>query len=134
MPQTRISCEALLRGSDIHVLVTLPTDSGKSPCYSLLPKAFDCLRKATDSVSWTPCIVMVVSPLIVFMQDQVRAMSERNVSAVYAGRTDQLVTDIGLGKYQLVYFGPKSILTDSRWRDVLRSPTYCERLIGLILG
>jgi superfamily II DNA helicase RecQ len=32
--------------------------------------------------------VVIVSPLIALMQDQVRAMRERNVSAVYAGIAD----------------------------------------------
>jgi ATP-dependent DNA helicase RecQ len=93
----------------------------------LLPKAFDFLRHEEAS-----CIVVIVSPLIALMQDQVRAMTERKVSAVYAGKADdKLEADICSGKYQLVYFSPESLLLESRWRDMLQSPTYCERLVGL---
>ena len=60
------------------VFVCLPTGSGKSLCYCLLPKVFDKLKPCTHS-----SIVVVVSPLISLMKDQVRAMMERNISAVY---------------------------------------------------
>ena len=50
--------EHFLRGND--VFVSLPTGSGKSLCYCLLPKAFDLLR---DSNSVTKqSIAVVVSP------------------------------------------------------------------------
>lgn len=45
-----------LSGKD--VFVSLPTGSGKSLCYWVLPGAFDTLRKTKES------IVMVVSPLM----------------------------------------------------------------------
>ncbi len=52
----------------------------------------------------TQSIVLVVSPLIALMKDQVRAMRERDVTAVYAGEVDDDVeADICTGKYQLVY-------------------------------
>ena len=73
-----MAVRSFLSGKD--VFVCLPTGSGKSLCYCLLPKAFDYLRHVQDS-----SIVVVVSPLIALMKDQVRAMTERNVMAVYAG-------------------------------------------------
>ena len=62
------------------VLVCLPTGSGKSLCYCLLSKVFDILKMCN-----TTSIVLLVSTLIFLMKDQVRAMTERNVSAVYTG-------------------------------------------------
>ena len=60
--------------------------SGKSLCYCLLPKAFDLLRQTSADAL---CIVLVIfSPLIDLMQDQVRAMTECNIGAVYAGGAD----------------------------------------------
>ena len=121
--------KSFLAGSD--VFVCLPTGSGKSLCYCLLPKVFDFLRHATAETS---CIVVIVSPLIALMQNQVRAMTERKVSAVYAGNADdKLEADICSGKYQLVFISPESLLVESRWRDMLQSPIYCERLVGLIV-
>ena len=56
--QQQIVVEHFLRGND--VFVSLPTGSGKSLCYCLLPKAFDLLR---DSNSVTKqSIAVVVSP------------------------------------------------------------------------
>ena len=63
--------------------MSLPTGRGKSLCYCLLPKAFDVLRKVRNQ-----SIVVVVSPLIALMKDQVRATSQRNVTAVYTCETD----------------------------------------------
>ena len=92
------------------VFVSLPTGSGKSLCYCVLPKVFDYLRSSSAG-----SIVVVISPLIALMQDQVRAMTERGVKAVYAGGVDdKLEADVCAGDYQLVYFSPESILTENR--------------------
>lgn len=81
---------------DRDVFVSLPTGSGKSLCYCILPAVFDILREES-----TPSIVVVVSPLIALMKDQVRSLLDRGVPAVYVGGIDQ--ADICSGKYQLVY-------------------------------
>ena len=83
------------------MFVSLPTGSGKSLCYCLLPSVFDALR-VTEGRS----IVVIVSPLISLMKDQVRAMKERNMRAVYVGDCtddERAATDTCAGKYQLVY-------------------------------
>ena len=56
--------KSFLEGNDVFVI--LPTGSGKSLCFWLLPFAFDYLYERVDS------IVIVVSPLIALMKDQVR--------------------------------------------------------------
>ena len=48
-----------------YVFISLPTGSGKSLCYAVLPYAFDDLYHREGS------IVVVVSPLIALMKDQV---------------------------------------------------------------
>jgi superfamily II DNA helicase RecQ len=48
------------------VFVSLPTGFGKSLCYGCLPLVFDCVYKKEGS------IVLVISPLIALMKDQVR--------------------------------------------------------------
>ena len=48
------------------VFISLPTGSGKSFCFAVLPLAFDNLYQRVGS------IVIVVSPLIALMKDQVQ--------------------------------------------------------------
>ncbi len=129
-PKQEVAVRNFLKGRD--VFVCLPTGSGKSLCYCLLPEAFDYLRHTQDSSRHS--IVVVVSPLIALMKDQVRAMTERNVTAVYAGEVDDdTETAICLGQYQLVFFSPEALLCDDRWRDMLLCPVYQENLVGMVV-
>ena len=129
-PKQEQAARLFLQGND--VFVCLPTGSGKSLCYCLLPKAFDLLRNSQDES--TQSLVVVISPLIALMKDQVRSMTARDISAVYAGEADGDV-EVGIcsGKYQLVFMSPESLLNDDRWRDMLQSPIYQERLVGIVV-
>ena len=72
LPNQKKAFGGFLNGRD--VFVTLPTGSGKSVCYVALPLLFDSLQHQEGH------IVLVVSPLIALMQDQV---SVRNISKLY---------------------------------------------------
>ena len=103
-----------------------------SLCYWLLPKAFNHLRgsKSVDTQS----IVIVVSPPIALMKDQVRQMTERNVSAVYVGEAESATeTQVCEGQFQLVYVSPEALLTNPTWRDMLQSSMYQSNLVALIV-
>ena len=104
-PRQTEAIKGFLVGRD--VFVCLPTGSGKSLCYCLLPTASDILR------SWEKqAIVVVVSPLVALMKGQVRAMAERSVRAVYVGdaKEDVEVTKICADSYQLVFLSPEVLL------------------------
>ena len=58
-------------GCDVFVI--LPTGSGKSLCYSLLTGVFNELHRLPGL-----SIVIVASPLVALMRDQMRAMIESN--------------------------------------------------------
>ena len=119
-----------LKGKDIFV--SLPTGSGNSLCYCLLPKVFDILR-ASNSVE-TQFFVIVVSPLVALMKDQVRQMTEKNVRAIYVGDVDSETEDqVCDGKYQLVYLSPEALLTNMTWRDMLQSPVYQQNLVAAVV-
>ena len=49
------------KGQGRDVVVSLPTGSGKSLCFGLLPMVFDAIHQTSGS------IVMVVSPLVALM-------------------------------------------------------------------
>ena len=72
-PEQKAALLAFLRGRD--VFVSLPTWYGKSLCYAALPAAFDSLRRSPSQ-----SIVVVVSPLIALMKDQVATLSGRGLS------------------------------------------------------
>lgn len=125
-----LAVEAFLSGRD--VFVSLPTGSGKSLCYCVLPKAFDVLRGSTCTK--TQSIAIVVSPLVSLMVDQVRHMTERRVSAIYVGDCDdKSEAEVCDGVYQLVYLSPEALLTNETWREMLLSPIYQENLIAVVV-
>ena len=57
--------ESFVTGHDVFGV--LPTGYGKSLCYACLPSVFDCLLQKPSGFS----IVLVVSPLVALMKDQV---------------------------------------------------------------
>ena len=63
---------SFLRGND--VFVSLPSGYGKSLCYAARPYAFDQLRMSSH-----PSIVVVVSPLIALVKDQVASYSAKGL-------------------------------------------------------
>ena len=125
MTKPRVGSEIFSSLSD--VFVSLPTGSGKSLCFCLLPEAFDFVWQRIDS---TQSVVVVVSPLIALMQGQVRAMKELGPKAVYAGMVnDEPELSIYSGDFQLVFSSPESLIMDGRWRDMLLGSVYQERLV-----
>ena len=80
-------------------------------------------------------IVVVVSPLIALMMDQVRAMLERRLSMVYVWdcNDEKAVAVVCNGQYQLVFMSPDALLTDKQWRTTLLSEVYNECLVALVV-
>lgn len=76
-PEQEKAIRDFMAGKD--VFVALPTGYGKSLCYAALPFAFDCVR----SVSKPSSIVLVVSPLLVLMKDQVSIYSLKGLTSAY---------------------------------------------------
>ena len=74
-PQQEQATTAFVNGKD--VFVSLPTGSGKTACFALLPITFDILLGEEG------CIVIVVSPLTALMKDQVSWWSGGRTIIVY---------------------------------------------------
>ena len=93
--------EALLEGRDC--LAVLPTGAGKSLCYQLPALALDRL-------------VVVVSPLIALMQDQVEALQQLGVaaaalhSALEAAQVSTIWRQLQQGQLELLYVSPERLL------------------------
>ncbi|KAL5510411.1 hypothetical protein EMCRGX_G005949 [Ephydatia muelleri] len=80
---------ALFEGRDVFAI--LPTGFGKSLCYASLPVAFDKCQKKERGYS----IVVVVSPLVAIMKDQVPTYSIKGLKTTYVSGevTDKSVLD-----------------------------------------
>jgi ATP-dependent DNA helicase RecQ len=95
--------ESLFDGRD--VLGVLPTGGGKSLCYQLPAVLAD-------------GFVLVISPLIALMQDQVEALQAHGVSATFINSTlpghevEQRWTNAEFGQYDLVYMAPERLATE----------------------
>ena len=72
-PEQKECIKCIFDGKD--VFVWLPTGVGKSICYEVLPFMFD-KNLGTDN-----SLVIVVSPLVSLMVDQVRSLRSRSVKA-----------------------------------------------------
>jgi ATP-dependent DNA helicase RecQ len=98
--------EAILQGRD--VLVIMPTGGGKSLCYQL-----PALLK--------PGLMVVVSPLIALMQDQVDGLEENGIAATFLNsslkpeESRSRLEALRAGQIKLLYVAPERLLSDSFW-------------------
>jgi ATP-dependent DNA helicase RecQ len=104
-PWQKEAVEALL-GEPGRVLVVAPTGGGKSLTYQL-PAAV--LGGTT----------IVISPLVALMEDQVRALSARGISATFIASTlpfeerKRREAELERGAYSLVYLAPERLASDA---------------------
>jgi len=102
-PGQKAVLEAVLEGHD--VLGVLPTGGGKSLCYQV-------------PALLTDGMVLVVSPLIALMQDQVEGLRAQGIDATFINSTlpgheaEQRWTDVEHGRYDLLYLAPERLTTD----------------------
>ena len=72
--------------------------------------------------------LIVVSPLKVLMEDQVRKMSDCGVSAValhdQAIKLAEKIGNVQAGHYSLVYTSPECILSKDIWRSLISSQEF----------
>lgn len=100
-PWQREAIDALLDGAG-RVLVVAPTGGGKSLCYQL-------------PASVLGGTTIVVSPLIALMEDQVRSLEERGISATYLASTldaderRRRERKLFEGGYRLVFVAPERL-------------------------
>jgi RecQ family ATP-dependent DNA helicase len=126
--------EAILKFvSGTDVLVVLPTGSGKSICFAVLPRLFDSLRGHMRK-----SIAVVVTPLNSLMKDQVMSLSERGLKSAFVNASaisedPELASRLGHGEYQLVYIGPEMLLETAWCREMLLNDVYKDHLIAFVI-
>ena len=129
-PEQRTSIFQFASGND--VLVSLPTGYGKSLCYTLLPSVFDLLRGVKEKSN-----VLVVSPMLALMKDQVASISEKGLSAVFISDKDStpptVKREIKNGNFQVVFTSPECLFLSMEWKNMLLSNVYQQNLIGFVV-
>ncbi|XP_078607893.1 ATP-dependent DNA helicase RecQ-like [Branchiostoma floridae x Branchiostoma japonicum] len=120
--------KAFLTGKDI--LALLPTGFGKSLIYQLVPLVYKKLADSSLFSGVASPIVIVVSPLVALMEDQVKEASKLGVSAAQLGKDDKAILD---GKVELVFGSPESWLHNKKWREMLASSRCRDNIVGIVI-
>ena len=66
--------------------------------------------------------VIVVSPLVALMKDQVKEVTEMGITAMQLGVHHGV--DITSGRCQLLFGSPESLLLNKKWRDMLGADVF----------
>jgi len=74
--------------------------------------------------------VVCISPLIALMMDQVTKFNAMGIESVYCCDCSTMNYAV-TGKVQLVFASPESLLTNSKFRDMLLSPMYQKHLVAI---
>ena len=110
------------------LFVNLLTGFGKSLIYQALPLVFDHVTKQPGH------IVVVVSPLISLMEDQVNHLRSLGLSAVnISSQAENDHSKIENGKYSVVFGSPEAWLMNERWRNMLGNDVYKSKLCAIAI-
>ena len=113
--------------SDRHAMVVMPTGLGKSLCYQI-----PALLHGPEEGSEEASLVLVLSPLIALMQDQVDGLRRRGIDAALINSSLDRATrtrryeELASGRYRLVYVTPERF-RKTEFRDALS-----RRKVGLL--
>ena len=69
------------------------------------------------------------------MEDQVASYSAKGIKAAfidYESDVDKKAA-VSEGAYQLVLFSPEGLISNRRWRHMLREQPYASRLVALVI-
>ena len=111
-----------------------PRDSLGYSQVTALPFVFDKMsRKCAAGGS----VVVVVSPPISLMEDQVASLRKRGVNAAIVtsggGVSNEFCAiDDDLGKYSHLFCAPEALIS-SRWREALERPVISDRIVALVV-
>ena len=127
---------AILEGNDVIML--LPTGFGKSIYYQALPFLFN--HKLGLAVTQRRA-VLVVSPLIALMIDQVRSLRERSVEAVVISSGSRetsavdkefLAAEENMKSASIIFSSPEA-LAYTKWRQVLEHPSVSSGVCAIVI-
>lgn len=133
-PHQLEACVNILRGKD--VLVNLPTGYGKTLIYQLLPiAAKEILRETCLEVLKTDLdpFVLVLSPLISLMEDQVKRCDRLGLTALYLIPSTCQSTALEGKAPDIIYSSPEMLLKSRRGRELMLSRKVQMNIIAVII-
>ena len=82
-------------------------------------------------------VVIVISPLVALMVDQIRSLRRRKVRAAIitsGGGVEKalLATEEDLAKCSHLYCAPEALVR-SKWREVLEKPVISDRIVAVVV-
>ena len=120
--------------------VWLPTGYGKSICFQISPYMFDFKLGRISAASFKRSIIVIVSPLLSLMIDQVTDLKSRGVqAAILSGNHDvdpsfiATESDVKEGKYSHLYSCPETIVSADRWRQMLADKPLSEQVVAIVI-
>ena len=119
----------LISGKD--VFVSLPTGYGKSVIYQLAPLIVEEMARLDGDTR--SAIVLVISPLVSLIKDQVRHLKQKGINASLIG-PEQDTGDrrkILKGEMNIVYSSPEAMLANNEWREVVSSSIYQRNVVAV---
>ena len=107
-------------------------------CYQLLPFLFDHKLNRTSSPALEQSVVVIISPLVSLMVDQVSSLQDRHVAAgILSGNKGAdkkllaSVKDVFEGCYRLLYSAPEAILGSEQWKELLLLPPLSRSVVAV---
>ena len=128
----RDAVQAVLKGQ--NVFVSAPTGSGKSLIFQVLPFAVQeqQMKERPTQTESVNNFVLVVSPLISLMRDQVRRLTEKEICSLSLSDPDVTQKQVMNGNYRFLFGSPENILSKN-FRNVLKSPEFQRRLSCVVI-
>ena len=119
----------LVSGKD--VFVNLPTGFGKSLIYQLAPLVVEEISRCKGDIR--SAIVLVISPLVSLIKDQVKSLWQKGIRASFigAGQEEANFKQIVDGEMNIVYSSPEAMLANDRWREMICSQVYQRNVIAV---
>ena len=129
---------AIYAGND--VFVWLPTGYGKSICYQVLPFLFDAKLGKIDSPPTEQSVVIIVSPLVSLMVDQVTSLQSQKVGAAILSGNEGVdkkllasESDVMAGKFRFLFTSPEAVVGLSKWKKLMQTLPLSQQIVALVV-
>ncbi len=125
--------QAIINGQD--VFVNVPTGYGKSLVYQVLPFCASFILERLGKAAEVVPVVLVVSPLLALMHDQVRKLRQIPGAKplLLSEESAPDVDDMVSGGWTHILASPEALLESRRWRKLLLSSELMGSLVAVVI-